>query len=91
MNVFISRPTVIGTAFEAAYAAFDEFLTATGFVTRRLGRSNYSKKAPLQAVIDIIDTCCGAFVLGYPQLEFHHEVRRAAEVQNSVGYVFPTP
>jgi hypothetical protein len=91
MHVFLSRPTVIGNEFEAACGAFHDFMAGQGFVLRRLGRSDYSRKAPLQAVIDIIDNCCGAIVLGYPQLEFHQEVRRGSQVQNSVGYVFPTP
>jgi hypothetical protein len=91
VHVFVSRPTVIGPLFEAAYDVFHDFVSGHGFKLRRLGRSDYSRKAPLQAVMDIIDECCGAIVLGYPQLEFHHEVRRGSQVQNSVGYTFATP
>jgi hypothetical protein len=66
-------------------------LEEQGIIPRRLGKSDYSRKAPLQAVIDIIDNCCGAIVLGYPQIEFHQEVRRSTKVQNKIGYLFPTP
>ena len=59
MNVFVSRPTVIGTEFESAYARFHDDLILKGFVLRRLGGGNYSKKAPLRAVIDLIHDCCG--------------------------------
>lgn len=90
-HVFISRPTRIGEAFERAYVNFNDFLDHEGFVARRLGNTDYSRKAPLQAVIDIMDECCGAIVLGYPQLEFRHEVRRSTEVREVTAHVFPTP
>jgi hypothetical protein len=90
-HIFVSRPTRVDSAFEAAYAIFHQFLEVEGLRPRRLGQSDYSRKAPLQAVIEIIDNCCGAIVLGYPQLQFLHEVRRSSEVQSKVGHVFPTP
>ncbi len=59
---------------------------------RRLGAgTDHSKKAPLRAVIDLVSECCGAIVLGYPQLEFHNETKRSDEVQDSFRHVFPTP
>ena len=91
MNIFVSRPTRIGKPFETQYSRFHSFLESNGFKLRRLGGGDYSKKAPLRAVIDLIDDCCGALVLGYPQLEFHNETRRSAEVQDSIRHVFPTP
>lgn len=91
MNVFISRPTVIGKTFETQYSRFDDFLVSNGFALRRLGGGDYSKKPPLRAVIDLIGECCGAIVLGYPQLEFHNETRRSAAIQDSIRHVFPTP
>ena len=90
INVFVSRPTVIDDAFESAYGLFDEFLKVQGFVMRRLGRSDYSRKAPLLAVMDIIEQCCGTLVLGYPQTHVRHEIKRSAQVLNSVGYLFPS-
>ena len=91
MNVFLSRPTRVGSAFETPYQAFETYLTSCGFVLKRLGGGNFSKKAPLRAVIDLIADCAGAIILGYPQLEFSHEARRSTEVQNKVSYVLPTP
>lgn len=91
MNIFLSRPTKVGASFEAAYQQFERFLDAQGFQLKRLGGGNFSKKAPLRAVIDLIQGSAGAIILGYPQLEFSHEVRRSAEVQNKVSTVIPTP
>ena len=91
MNVFVSRPTVIGSEFEAAYGAFHQHLVAQGFLLRRLGGGDYSKKPPLRAVIDLIKECCGALILGYPQIEFLHRALRSAKLQNNFQCVYPTP
>jgi hypothetical protein len=91
MNVFVSRPTVIGHEFESAYATFHAALVSEGYVLRRLGGGDYSKKAPLMAVIDLIRDCCGALILGYPQVEFQHFARRSEQFQNNFRCVYPTP
>lgn len=91
MNVFVSRPSVVGAEFENAYEAFHAQLVSEGFTLRRLGGGDYSKKPPLRAVIDLINESCGAIILGYPQLEFRHHARRSAEFQNNFQCVYPTP
>jgi hypothetical protein len=91
MNIFVSRPTVIGTEFETPYAALHDQLVSQGFVLRRLGGGDYSKKPPLRAVIDLIQECCGALILGYPQLEFQHSALRSTKFQNNFRSVYPTP
>jgi len=91
MNVFVSRPSVIGPEFQTAYDAFQSDLISQGFVLRRLGGADYSKKPPLRAVIDLIRDSCGALILGYPQLEFQHHALRSAKFQNNFRCVYPTP
>ncbi|HEQ3590677.1 TPA: hypothetical protein VGT17_005440 [Vibrio harveyi] len=39
-----------------------------GLVPRTLGSTDYPSKAPLDEVIEIMDECQGAIILGYPQL-----------------------
>ena len=39
-----------------------------GLIPRTLGSSDYPSKAPLDEVIEIMDECKGAIILGYPQL-----------------------
>jgi len=90
-NVFISRPTVIDPDAEEAYSGFDSFLAEKNIKARRLGKTDYSREAPLKAIFRIIDDCCGAIVLGYPQFAIRHEALRSNEAQNSWQYVFPTP
>jgi hypothetical protein len=91
INIFVSRPTVIETAFESAYSDFEKFLIGNSIRCRRLGGGDYSRKAPLKAVFQIIDECRGAIILGFPQVTMRHEVRRSMKTQNDWGYVFPTP
>ena len=90
-DVFLSRPTVVDAPFEKAYAGFEKFIKKDGFRARRLGQTDFNSKPPLMAIIEIIDDCCGAIILGYPQLEFHHQVKRSTKIQASSGYVLPTP
>lgn len=90
-NIFISRPTKIDPQSEAAYEQFAKLLNSNGIQPRRLGDTDYTRDAPLKAVFRIIDDCCGAVILGYPQFAIRHEALRSNETQNVWGFVFPTP
>lgn len=90
-DIFLSRPTTIDPDYESAYSEFERLLDSKNVRPRRLGKSDYSRDAPLKAVFRIIDECCGAIILGYPQFSMKHEVRRSNRVQNDWGYVFPKP
>ena len=37
MNIFLSRPTKVGSDYEAAYQLFEKFLDTQGFTLKRLG------------------------------------------------------
>lgn len=90
-KIFISRPTVIGNAYEKPYKAFERFFKSEGFSPRRLGKSDYSLKAPLVSVMDLIDQCKGAIVLGYPHQEVAYSVTKGGEVIDKHGIFLPTP
>lgn len=90
IQVFVSRPTAVEKAEEAAYAAFELNIAREGLRARRLGQTDYSLKAPLHAVMDIMDQCSGAIILGYPQVIVRNEVRRGTSIQ-AHGILFPTP
>jgi hypothetical protein len=77
INIFISRPSIISTKYESSYISFEDFLKTKGIILRRLGSSDYSRKAPLVAVMEIIEDCKGAIILGYPQYEVHTEFKKA--------------
>ena len=90
-NIFISRPTIISTKYESPYSDFEEFLTKLRIKPRRLGGGDYSRKPPLVAVMDLIEDCKGAIVLGYPQYEFHNTSKKANDIMNESCLLFPTP
>ena len=90
-DVFLSRPTTLDSEFEQASESFYSFLASKNIKPRRLGKSDYSWQAPLKAVFQIIDECCGAIILGYPQFTLKHEAKRSSKVQNDWSHTFPTP
>lgn len=89
-NVFVSRPTVIGTRYETAYKRFDEHLNKLGIRPRRLGKTDYTRESPLKAVIGLIDKCSAAIIMGYPQMIISQSVLRGTKLDNN-GISFSTP
>ena len=91
INIFISRPSVISKIYESSYIPFEDFLKTKGIISRRLGSSDYSRKAPLLAVMDIIEDCKGAIILGYPQYEISSVFKKADKLQSKSYLLIPTP
>lgn len=90
-DIFISRPTVLGNGYEKSYKAFERFFKSEGFSPRRLGKSDYSLKAPLVAVMELMEQCKGAIILGYPHHEVLYSLTKGGEVINEHGILLPTP
>lgn len=68
MQIFVSRPTWVSPEFKAGLEVFLTSLKNMGLIPRTLGSSDYPSKAPLDEVIEIMDECEGAIILGYPQI-----------------------
>lgn len=68
MNIFLSRPTWVSDEFEEGLKNFLISLSNLGLIPRTLGSSDYPSKAPLDEVIEIMEQCQGAIILGYPQV-----------------------
>ncbi len=68
MQIFVSRPTWVSPEFDAGLEVFLTSLKNMGLIPRTLGSSDYPSKAPLDEVIEIMDECEGAIILGYPQI-----------------------
>lgn len=69
MHIFVSRPTWVSSEYEAGLDTFLKSLAHMGLIPRTLGSSDYPSKAPLDELIDIMDECQGAIILGYPQVQ----------------------
>jgi hypothetical protein len=52
-----------------------------GLTPRTLGSSDYPSKAPLDEVIEIMDECEGAIVLGYPQVSISEGKVKGSEIE----------
>lgn len=84
MDIFVSRPTWIAPEFEPGLTTFLTQLDNLGFTPRTLGFSDYPSKAPLDEVIEIMRSCRGAIVLGYPQLEIHSGVLKGNDISSPI-------
>jgi len=69
MRIFLSRPTWIAPQYQPGVDTFLTQLENLGLDARTIGVSDYPTKSPLDEVIDILQTCRGAIVLGVPQLK----------------------
>ncbi len=90
-DIFISRPTVIETGYEKPYRAFERFFKSEGFSPRRLGKGDFSMKAPLVAVIELMEQCKGAIILGYPHREVVYSMTKGGKVIDERSVLLPTP
>ena len=71
--------------------AFNKYLKSKKIKPRRLGETDYSNKAPLKAVIDLMKQCKGAIVLGYPQHEVNYSLTKGRKNVNKYNILLPTP
>ncbi len=91
IDVFLSRPTKLPKALEADYQEFHTYVeTDHGLRLRRLGSTDHSDEAPLRAIIELMGQCKGAIILGYPQIEIYHHIRRNVDVSRDPTLLFPT-
>ncbi|MGM0562654.1 MAG: hypothetical protein ACQETX_16515 [Pseudomonadota bacterium] len=76
---------------EEVHEEFEKFLESRGLLSRRLGRSDYSAKAPLHAVIELMCQCDGAIILGHVQREVAFQECRNGDALQEYRYKLPTP
>lgn len=69
VHIFVSRPTWVSCEYEMGLDTFLKSMAHMGLTPRTLGSSDYPSKAPLDEVIEIMDECQGAIILGYPQVQ----------------------
>lgn len=68
VDIFLSRPTWVHESFEPGLKTLKTQLGTLGVLPRTLGVSDYASKAPLDEVIDLMEKCQGAIILGLPQI-----------------------
>lgn len=85
MEIFVSRPTWVAPEFKAGLSTFLTQLDNLDLTPRTLGVSDYPSKAPLDEVIEIMSSCQGAVVLGYPQLEINAGFLKGGEIKSPIS------
>jgi len=68
-NIFVSKPNTINPAQHRFYNGLEEVIKTRGLEISSLGSKQYSNKAPLLAVLELMNDCEGAVILGLKQLE----------------------
>lgn len=94
INIFISRLTNIAEEFEKQFTHFNKFLKLAGFNPVRLGANKYTLDAPLRGVIELMKTCQGAIILGYPQYELNAHISKGGRIIpniKDIKFTIPTP
>src|SRR5258708_30934241 len=69
LDVFVSRPTVLHDSFQAGLKVFLQRLADLQLTPHTLGATDHPVKAPLDEVIELLNRCRGAVILGYPQIQ----------------------
>ena len=88
VQIFVSRPTWVSSEFEEGLNIFLMNLANLGLTPRTLGSTDYPNKAPLDEVLEIMDQCQGAIILGYPQLQIDSGLIKGSKVTGSI--ILPT-
>jgi hypothetical protein len=84
IDVFVSRPRWVAPEFQAGLTGFLRMLVTLNLVPRTLGKSDYGRRAPLDDVIEVLDQCRGAVILGYPQIKILSGELKGAVLNNEV-------
>jgi hypothetical protein len=80
----VSRPNWISSEFDPGLEVFLTSLNNMGLSPRTLGSSDYPSKAPLDEVIEIMDECEGAIILGYPQVTIFEGKIKEDKIENEL-------
>ena len=84
MHIFVSRPTWVSPEFDAGLEVFLTSIKDMGLTPRTLGSTDYPSKVPLDEVIEIMDECKGAIVLGFPQLLITEGKIKDSEIESEL-------
>lgn len=68
-KVFLSRPNWIADSYQSGMIAFGNVLADLKLAPQTVGVTHHPQGSPMDAVIEVMDQCSGAIVLGLPQIE----------------------
>lgn len=68
-DIFLSRPNWVSPEFRQGLENFLQFLASHDFQPHTIGSTDYPTNTPLDDVIDLLEKCRGAIILGLPQIQ----------------------
>ena len=80
-KIFVSRPTRVLPEHNLGLSKLSEILRQYGLDPRTIGVTDRATRTPLQEVIQLMNQCCGAVVLGVPQIEVRSGTVRGDEIE----------
>jgi len=83
-RVFLSRPTWIEPKYQDGLDGFLKILEVHDIDPRTVGTTDYSTKAPMEDVIELMRTCVGAIIIGYPQIMIEKGFLKGKEINEPV-------
>lgn len=83
-NIFISRPNWVEEPYRKGLEIFLTRLNDLELRPRTLGATDYPTKAPLDGVIEIMNQCKGAVILGYPQISINSGLIKGKAVEDHI-------
>jgi hypothetical protein len=91
--VFVSKPNALNTSQCTFYNGLEEVLKTRGLQISSLGSKQYSNKAPLLAVHELMNDCEGAVIIGFKQIEILQCIEKEGtdkENRTRKGFFLPT-
>ena len=79
--VFVSRPTYVLPEHRKGLNNFETLLRARDLEPHTVGVTDYASLSPLDEVIQLMEECVGAVILGFPQIEVRSGTLKGEEIQ----------
>lgn len=83
MPVFVSQPTWVPPEHHLGLDKFKNLLRLRDLDPRAIGVTDQPSQLPLDEVIELMERCYGAIVLGIPQIEIQSGKLKGDEVTSS--------
>ena len=80
-KIFVSRPTGVLPEHNLGLSKLSEILRQYDLDPRTIGVTDRATRTPLQEVIQLMNQCYGAVVLGVPQIEVRSGTVRGDEIE----------
>ncbi len=81
-NAFLSRPNWLPDEYKQGIESLCDLLKSYEINPRTIGRTDFPSKSPMDGVIDLLEECEGAIILGYPQIEVQSAIIKGTPNSN---------